>query len=103
MRSLIESIPASVVALTESLRRALCDPYFVKRHRLRYQYFTRERQLTFPVVMLFILQKSAKSIQRHLHELFELIAGETSRSSFACFACFAVNNPSPWENSLISA
>src|SRR5205814_465655 len=76
MRSLIESIPASVVALTESLRRALCDPDFVKRHRFRDQDFTRERQLTFPVVMLFILQKTAKSIQRHLHELLELIAGE---------------------------
>jgi len=78
MRSLIESIPASVVALIESLRRALCDPDFVKRHRFRDQDFTRERQLTFPVVMLFILQKSAKSIQRHLHELFELIAGESA-------------------------
>lgn len=33
--------------------------------------FTRQRQLSFPVVMLFILQKTVKSIQRHLHEFLD--------------------------------
>ena len=78
VRTVIETIPGSVVALIESLRRELSDPEFMKRHRFRDQDFTRDRQLTFPVVMLFILQKTAKSIQRHLHELFDLIAGESS-------------------------
>lgn len=78
VRTVLESIPGSVVALIESLRRELSDPEFMKRHRFRDQDFTRHRQLTFPVVMLFILQKTAKSIQRHLHELFDLIVGESS-------------------------
>jgi len=43
---------------------------------MRAEDFTRERQLTFPVVMLFILQKTAKSIQRHLHEFLNSLAGE---------------------------
>lgn len=47
------------------------------RHRVRVEDFTRERQLTFPIVMLFTLQKTAKSIQRHLHEfLNELSSGD---------------------------
>ncbi len=76
MPTILETIPGSIIAFIETLRGQLCDPAFVKRHRFRDQDFTRERQLTFPVVMLFILQKTAKSIQRHLHELLELIAGE---------------------------
>jgi hypothetical protein len=71
----LEAIPECVIAFIETLRRELCDPRFIKRHRFRDQDFTRERQLTFPVVVLFILQKTAKSIQRHLHELIELIGG----------------------------
>jgi hypothetical protein len=39
--------------------------------------FTRQRQLTFPLVMIFVLQKTVKSIQGHLHEfLDELAAGQ---------------------------
>jgi hypothetical protein len=72
----LEAVPEFVIDFIEALRRELCDPAFLKRHRFRDQDFTRERQLTFPVVVLFILQKTAKSIQRHLHELLELIGGE---------------------------
>ena len=40
--------------------------------------FTRHRQLSFTVVVLFILQKTVKSLQRHLHEfLGELAQGES--------------------------
>jgi hypothetical protein len=46
------------------------------RHRMRPEQFTRERQLTFSVVMLFILQKTAKSIQRHLHEFLNSLAAD---------------------------
>src|SRR5713226_3290757 len=75
MRTIIESIPVHVIALTEKLRRQLCDLQFSGRHRVRPQDFTRERQLTFPVVMLFVLQKTVKSIQRHLHEFLNELAG----------------------------
>jgi hypothetical protein len=53
------------------LRRQLRDEDFSMRHRVRPEDFTRQRHLTFPIVMLFTLQKTVKSIQRHLHEFFE--------------------------------
>ena len=37
-------------------------------HCVRCQDFTRERQLTFPLLLLFNLQQTFKSIQRHLSE-----------------------------------
>lgn len=68
---------AGIVALVEALRRRLGDGNFIARHRVRPVDFTRERQLTFPLVMLFTLQKTVKSLQRHLHEfLDELAQGE---------------------------
>lgn len=71
------TISAGIVALVEALRRRLGDGNFIARHRMRPVDFTRERQLTFPLVMLFTLQKTVKSLQRHLHEfLDELAQGE---------------------------
>jgi hypothetical protein len=50
---------------------------FMNRHRAQRDDFTRQRQLSFPLVMLFTLQKTVKSLQRHLHEfLDELAVGE---------------------------
>ena len=81
MRTIIDSIPVFLVALIENLRSKLQDPGFIARHRVRSQDFSRQRQLTFPVVMLFILQKTVKSIQRHLNEfLNELAHGELFES-----------------------
>src|SRR5690242_6844516 len=77
MRSAITAIPSSVLHLFETLRSKFCDAEYVARHRVRAQDFTRQRQLTFPIVMLFVLQKTVKSLQRHLHEfLDELAQGE---------------------------
>lgn len=76
MRTITEKIPDCVVTFIERLRAELCDRRFLDRHRMRRQDFTRHCQLTFPVVMLFILQKTAKSIQRHLHEFLDRLAGD---------------------------
>jgi hypothetical protein len=77
MRTILYDIPAHLITLVETLRTKLRDPKFLARHRVRPKDFTRHRQLTFPVLMLFILQKTIKSIQRHLHEfLDELAQGE---------------------------
>ena len=74
MRSILYDIPAHLITLIEALRAKLRDPNFLARHRVRPQDFTRNRQLTFPVLMLFILQKTVKSIQRHLHEFLDNLA-----------------------------
>src|SRR2546428_11525477 len=75
MRTILEGIPANVVVLTEARRHNLSDLDFGARHRVRPEDFTRQRQLTFPIVMLFVLQKTVKSIQRHLHEFLNELAG----------------------------
>lgn len=46
------------------------DILFKKRHRSDSKAFTRVRKLTFTLVMLLILQKSAKSLQLILNEFF---------------------------------
>jgi len=74
MRTILQSIPAYLTALIEALREKLHDEQFITRHRVRPEDFTRQRQLTFPVVMLFVLQKTIKSIQRHLHEFLDELA-----------------------------
>ena len=76
MRPVLATIPTALITLVETLRRRLCDGDFIARHRVRPEDFTRQRQLTFPVVMLFVLQKTVKSIQRHLHEFLGELAGE---------------------------
>jgi len=74
MRTLIHDIPNRLVTLVETLRARLRDADFLGRHRVRPEDFTRQRQLTFPIVMLFTLQKTVKSIQNHLHEFFDDLA-----------------------------
>ena len=77
MQTIIHDIPNYLTTLIEALRAKLRDQDFLARHRVRPQDFTRQRQLTFPLLMLFLLQQTLKSIQRHLHEfLDELAQGE---------------------------
>jgi len=61
-------VPTHLIQLIDALRARLHDPLFVARHRQRPADFTRQRTLTFPVVLLLLLQKTTKSVQRHLHE-----------------------------------
>jgi hypothetical protein len=68
MQTLFAAIPVSLVQLIEELRERVCEAHFVARHRRRATDFTRNRILTFPVVFLLLLQKTTKSVQRHLHE-----------------------------------
>jgi hypothetical protein len=62
------------LALIEQLRQALTDPGFCWRHRRRPADFTRQCVLTFPVLMLLLLQKSLKSLQAHLQEFLGQLA-----------------------------
>lgn len=76
MRRILIDVPTHLLTLVEALRAKLHDPIFLARHRVRPEDFTRKCQLTFPVIMLFILQKTVKSIQRHLHEFLDGLAEE---------------------------
>lgn len=75
MRTVLQSIPTYLINLVEALRNKLHDAGFIARHRVRPEDFTRQRQLTFPIVMLFVLQKTVKSIQRHLNDFLDELFG----------------------------
>jgi hypothetical protein len=66
--------PRYLITLIQALRAKLRDENFLACHRVRPQDFTRQRQLTFPLLMLFVLQQTVKSIQRHLHEFLDELA-----------------------------
>jgi hypothetical protein len=74
MQATVHDIPQYLIILVEALRAKLRDQDFLARHRVRPQDFTRQRQLTFPLLMLFLLQQTVKSIQRHLHEFLDELA-----------------------------
>jgi hypothetical protein len=77
MQTIITEFPVYLIQLIETLRAKLHAQDFLARHRARPQDFIRQRQLTFPLLMLFVLQQTVKSIQRHLSEfLSELASGE---------------------------
>jgi hypothetical protein len=58
-----------VLKLIEQLRRRIIDPGLCARHRRRAEDFSRECRLTFPVLMMLLLQKSLKSLQARLQEM----------------------------------
>lgn len=59
--------------LIKESRQRIVAPGLCARHRQREVDFSRERRLTFPVLMLLLLRKSLKSVQSRLHEwLWEL-------------------------------
>src|ERR1022692_1635639 len=74
MQTTVHDIPHYLTTLIEALRAKLRDQNFLARHQVRPQDLTRQRQLTFPVLMLFVLQQTVKSIQRHLHEFLDELA-----------------------------
>lgn len=68
----MQPVPAKQcrVNVVASTRQRFNDRNFVQVHRVQDKAFTRERKLTFSVVMLLLLQKTVRSIQVHLHEFF---------------------------------
>ena len=76
MQRPLVSIPNYFTPLIAALRQCLRDETFIARHRARAADFTRRRALPFDRVMLFILQKTTRSIQRHLHTFWDHLALE---------------------------
>ncbi len=54
-------------------RRLIAEESFCHEHRVDQKAFTRERYFTFLKSMLFLLQKTTRSIQLHLHSFFEAL------------------------------
>lgn len=62
------------VQLVQRLRTAILEPGLCFRHRGRPQDFSRQCRLTFPVLLILLLQKSLKSLQARLHEYMRQLA-----------------------------
>src|SRR5258708_28494913 len=71
------------LALIEQLRRRILDPGLCSRHRRRPQDFSRECRLTFPVLVILLLQKSLKSLQARLHEFVRQLGQEAERGGLS--------------------
>lgn len=74
------------LSLLGTLRQQLVQPDLRTRHRRRPQDFSRECALRFPVLLLFVLQKSLKSLQVRLHEFFWQLTGAASGPSVSAGA-----------------
>jgi len=62
--------------LCERFQRAIFSEGLRVRHRRHEKDFTRERVLTFPVVMLLLLQKTTRSVQRHLQSFLRELSAD---------------------------
>jgi hypothetical protein len=67
MQNTSASVLSRWLHLIAQIRRRIFARDFCARHRRSDRDFTRQRLLTFPIVMLLLLQKTTKSVQRHLH------------------------------------
>ena len=65
--------------VVETIRQLLEDQSFQQRHRRADTDFTRRRELTFENVVVFLLQKTVRSIQAHLHDFFDRL-GRSSQA-----------------------
>jgi hypothetical protein len=54
-------------------RRLLRDESFCHKHRINDKAFTRQRHFTFANSMLFLMQKTLRAIQTHIHSFFEAL------------------------------
>lgn len=54
-------------------RQRLVEPSFCHQHRINDKAFTRQRHFTFVNSMTFLMQKTLRSIQSHVHAFFEAL------------------------------
>jgi hypothetical protein len=54
-------------------RQRLVEESFIEQHRINDKAFTRKRHFTFESSMLFLMQKTVRSIQCHVHSFFEAL------------------------------
>lgn len=73
-------------ALLSFVRSSVFSEDFQLRHRTTNKAFSRERKLTFPRVILFLIQKSIKPLQIALNELFDRIDDDRLSVSASAFS-----------------
>ena len=71
-----KDIASVCVELLEMLKSLLFSDDFVERHRRNKKDFTRQRCLTFAIVVIFLLNLVKRALQDELDEFFKLLNGE---------------------------
>jgi hypothetical protein len=71
MQNTFQGSNARWALMVVQIRERIFAAEFWGRHRGSEKDFTRQRLLSFPVVMLMLLQKTTKSVQRHLHNFLD--------------------------------
>jgi len=69
------------IALIEKIRNKMTEPEFAKQHRHDEKHFIRRRKLDFVMVLLVILQKSVRSLQNVLNNLYDQLDSKTVTAS----------------------
>ena len=72
-RSQTEPWDAWIDEILTQTRQRLEDEKFCHQHRVNDKAFTRQRHFTFVNSMLFLMQKTLRSIQLHVHAFFEAL------------------------------
>jgi hypothetical protein len=62
----------------EENRRMIESKWFKEQYRKKTEAFSRIRKLSFPIMIVLILQKSVKSLQLRLNEYFDKLSTSTS-------------------------
>lgn len=66
---------AKYKGLIKHLKTTMSSAEFMKRHRINEQAFSRERSLTFVVVIVFLLNMIKRALQDELDEFYKTITG----------------------------
>jgi len=84
-----EKTTAQSTGLIQHLKNTMTSGRFMKQHRLNEKAFSRERTLTFVVVIVFLLNMLKRALQDELDEFYKTITGEefasrkVSKSAFS--------------------
>ena len=68
-----DTCPYWVNETITNTRQLLAEESFCHQHRINDKAFTRQRHFTFVNTMLFLMQKTVRSIQLHVHSFFEAL------------------------------
>jgi Transposase DDE domain len=71
----VPSLNRASETAVQTTRELIHSEKFCHAHRAEAHHFTRRRKLTFPIVLVLLLQKTVRSVQAHLHDFLAALGG----------------------------
>ena len=75
----------NIKKFVNNIKNKIYSEIFLKSNRKSAKDFTRERKLTFPKLILFMLNSIKKSLQKELTEFSLLLGNERVKNITSCF------------------